>query len=42
MRLKRPRAALRAFQTALEINPELDDIAESVRTLEEKLGEGRD
>jgi tetratricopeptide (TPR) repeat protein len=42
MRLKRPRAALRAFHTALEINPELEEIAESVRTLEEKLGEGRD
>ena len=42
MKLKKPRAALRAFQSALEINPELNEIADSVRTLEEKLGEGRD
>jgi tetratricopeptide (TPR) repeat protein len=42
MRLKRPRAALRAFQSALDINPELNEIADSVRTLEETLGEGRD
>jgi tetratricopeptide (TPR) repeat protein len=42
MKMKKPRAALQAFQSALEINPELNEIADSVRTLEEKLGEGRD
>jgi tetratricopeptide (TPR) repeat protein len=42
MKMKKPRAALRAFRNAVEINPELSEIADSVRTLEEKLGDGRE
>lgn len=42
LRLRRQRAALRAFQTALRINPHLDGIAETVRALQNTLGdEGR-
>jgi tetratricopeptide (TPR) repeat protein len=41
VRLKKPRAALRAFRQALKINPELDGVAESIRELEESLGEGK-
>ncbi len=40
MRVKKPRAALRAFRLALKINPELDGVADSIRALEETLGEG--
>ena len=39
LKLNRPRAALRSFRTALEINPNLDDVEEAVRALEEVLGE---
>jgi tetratricopeptide (TPR) repeat protein len=40
LKLNRPRAALRSFRTALEINPNLDDVEAAVRELEEVLGEG--
>jgi tetratricopeptide (TPR) repeat protein len=40
LKLNKPRAALRAFRTALEINPNLDDVEAAVRALEEALGEG--
>jgi Tfp pilus assembly protein PilF len=40
VRLKKPRAALKAFQNALRINPNLEDVAESIRTLQDVLGEG--
>ena len=40
LRLNKPQAALRAFRTALEINPNLDDVEAAVRSLEEALGEG--
>jgi tetratricopeptide (TPR) repeat protein len=39
LKLNRPRAALHAFRTALEINPNLDDVDQAVKTLEEMLGE---
>jgi len=39
LRLNRPRAALNAFRAALEINPNLGDVEEAVKTLEEMLGE---
>ena len=39
LRLRRHRAALRAFRVALRINPRLDGIAETVRVLENALGE---
>jgi tetratricopeptide (TPR) repeat protein len=39
LRLRRQRAALRAFRLALRINPQLDGIAETVRALESALGE---
>jgi tetratricopeptide (TPR) repeat protein len=39
LKLNRPRAALRSFRTVLEINPNLDDVEEAVRALEEVLGE---
>jgi tetratricopeptide (TPR) repeat protein len=42
LRLRKNRAALRAFRVALRINPRLDGIAEAVRELENSLGdEGR-
>ena len=41
VRLKKPRTALRAFRQALKINPDLDGVAESIRELEESLGEGK-
>jgi tetratricopeptide (TPR) repeat protein len=40
LRLHKPKAALRAFRTALEINPNLDDVEAAVKALEEVLGEG--
>jgi len=40
LRLNQPHAALRAFRTALEINPNLDDVEAAVKALEEALGEG--
>jgi tetratricopeptide (TPR) repeat protein len=39
LRLRKHRAALRAFRIALRINPRLDGVAEAVRTLENTLGE---
>jgi tetratricopeptide (TPR) repeat protein len=39
LKLNRPRAALHAFRAALEINPNLDDVDQAVKTLEELLGE---
>jgi len=40
VKLRKPRAALRAYRKALKINPELDDIAEAIRALEESLDDG--
>jgi tetratricopeptide (TPR) repeat protein len=39
MKLRKPRAALRAFRAALQINPGLDGVKETIRYLEEALGE---
>ena len=39
LRLRKHRAALRAFRIALRINPRLDGVAEAVRALEKSLGE---
>ncbi len=39
LRLRKYRAALRAFRIALRINPRLQGVAEAVRTLENTLGE---
>jgi tetratricopeptide (TPR) repeat protein len=39
VRLKKPRAALRAFRSAYRINPNLDDVKEAISSLEEVLGE---
>ena len=39
LKLNRPRAALRAFRNAIEINPNLDDVGQAVKALEEMLGE---
>ena len=39
LRMRKHRAALRAFKVALRINPRLDGVAEAVRTLENTLGE---
>jgi len=39
LKLKKPRAALRSFRTALEINPNLDDVQSAVKALEEVLGD---
>lgn len=39
LRLRRQRAALKAFRIALRINPHLDSIAEMVKALENKPGE---
>ncbi len=41
LRMKKPRAALRAFRAALKINPDLEDVAESIRELEESLGDSK-
>jgi len=41
IRMKKPRTALRAFRQALRINPELEGVAETIRDLEESLGEGK-
>lgn len=37
LKLKKPRAALRAFRQALEINPTLDHLNDTIRTLKEAL-----
>jgi Tfp pilus assembly protein PilF len=39
MRLRKPRAALKAFRRAFEINPNLDGVEEAIRDLESALGE---
>lgn len=39
VRLKKPRAALRAFKSAYRINPNLDDVKEAIQSLEEVLGD---
>ena len=41
LQLRKPRAALKAFRQALRINPYLDGVAETIRTLEKALGEDR-
>lgn len=38
LRMKKPRAALRAFRQALEINPNLDNLRETIQALMEALG----
>jgi tetratricopeptide (TPR) repeat protein len=40
LRMNKPRAALRAFQRALDINPHLDDLRDTVRDLQAALGLG--
>ena len=39
MQLRKHKAALRAFRAALRINPNLDGVAETIRALENALGE---
>ena len=39
-RLSKPRAAIRAYRTALEINPALDHLHDAIRALEEALDRG--
>jgi tetratricopeptide (TPR) repeat protein len=39
MKLKKPRAALRTFRNALRINPSLQGVEETIRALEDVLGE---
>lgn len=39
MKLNRPRAALKAFRAALRINPNLDGVDDTVKGLEDVLGE---
>jgi tetratricopeptide (TPR) repeat protein len=41
LKMKRPRAALRALRQALKINPELEGVAQTIRDLEESLGDGK-
>lgn len=41
IKMKRPRAALRALRQALKINPDLDGVAQTIRDLEESLGDGK-
>jgi tetratricopeptide (TPR) repeat protein len=42
LQLRRPRFALRAFRLALKIHPYLEDVAETVRSLEQSIeGDGR-
>jgi tetratricopeptide (TPR) repeat protein len=42
LKLGKPRAALRAFRTAIEINPGLDHLRDTIRSLEEALNSGGD
>lgn len=42
LKLKKPRSALRAFEHALEINPTLDHLRETIAALQEALGNSRD
>lgn len=39
MQMRKHKAALKAFRTALRINPNLDGVAETIRALENALGE---
>ena len=39
LRMKKPKAALRAFRTALSINPELDSVREAVSALKAAFGD---
>lgn len=39
MKLKKPKAALKAFRAALKINPNLEGVEETIRALEDALGE---
>lgn len=39
MKLKKPKAALRAFRGALKINPNMEGVQETIRALEDVLGE---
>jgi len=39
MKLRKPRAALKAFRTAYRINPGLEGVEETIRALEDVLGE---
>jgi len=39
MKLKKPRAALKAYRAAYHINPGMDQVSETIRFLEEVLGE---
>jgi hypothetical protein len=39
MKLRKPRAALKAFRNAFRINPNLEGIEDTIRTLEDVLGE---
>ena len=39
MKLKKPKAALKAFRHALRINPNMEGVEETIRTLEDVLGE---
>jgi tetratricopeptide (TPR) repeat protein len=39
MMLKKPRSALKAFRKALQINPDMEGVEETIRALEDVLGE---
>src|SRR5262249_15134144 len=39
--LRRPRAALKAYRNAYQINPNLKEVKATIQALEEALGEGR-
>jgi tetratricopeptide (TPR) repeat protein len=39
MKLKKPRAALKAFRSAYRINPNLEGVEDTIRALEDALGE---
>ena len=39
LKLNRPRAALRSFRVALAINPNLDDVEETIKAIEDVLGD---
>ena len=39
MKLKKPKAALRAFRSAIQINPGLEGVEETIQFLENALGE---
>lgn len=39
MKMKKPKAALKAFRHALRINPNMEEVEETIRSLEDVLGE---